>query len=245
MIPKLIHQIYWDFSGHNKPPPVEWHKFSRTWKRRFPDWKYMLWNKTKCDHLVRKYYPWFLSKYNSYKFPIQKVDVIRLLILHHRGGLYVDMDYECCRNFEKYLIDHPSPIYIVGSPLSVWPWGEKIQNSLMVSEKDRPFWMEAIKATYKVPKNSSVVHSTGPKFLQKIYNPNKHNVFILPKEKFNPSVNICRTHTCKTSQCFAIHHHQASWLMTKACRKVVEVLFCSKKVILAIIILVIIILVLD
>ncbi len=59
------------------------------------------------------------NKEVSYKFPVQKVDVIRLLILHHWGGMYVDMDYECCRNFEKYLIDHPSPIYIVGSPLSV------------------------------------------------------------------------------------------------------------------------------
>ena len=127
MIPKLIHQIYWDFWGHNNPPPVEWHKFSKTWKRSFPDWKYILWNKTDCYNLVKNHYPWFLNKYQSYKIPVQKVDVIRLLILHHRGGMYVDMDYECCRNFEKYLSDHPSPIYIVASPLSPW---HKICNCL-------------------------------------------------------------------------------------------------------------------
>ena len=29
MIPKIIHQIYWDFSGNNNPPPKDWLTFSK------------------------------------------------------------------------------------------------------------------------------------------------------------------------------------------------------------------------
>lgn len=37
-------------------------------------------------------YPWFLSTYDSYSFPIQRVDTVRYFILRHYGGIYMDLD---------------------------------------------------------------------------------------------------------------------------------------------------------
>lgn len=37
-------------------------------------------------------YNWFLPTYDSYKFPIQRVDVMRYFIIRYYGGIYLDLD---------------------------------------------------------------------------------------------------------------------------------------------------------
>lgn len=37
-------------------------------------------------------FPWFVSTYDGYKFPIQRVDVMRYFLIRHYGGIYLDMD---------------------------------------------------------------------------------------------------------------------------------------------------------
>jgi len=235
-IPKLIHQIYWDFSGNNKPPSTKWQKFSKSWKQKFPDWKYILWNEKTCQNLLKIYYPWFLSKYNSYTLPIQKTDVIRPFILYHYGGMYVDMDYECFYNFETYLTDNPSPIYIVEETgfLPVL-----FQNSLMISIKVHPFWIEVIKEFNKgptlltkiLPSGLCVLYSTGPLLLQNVYNQTKakSDIFILPKKQFNPTLNIFKKKRCENNKCFAIHHHNGSWIFSEDFRKLRSKWFLSSR----------------
>ena len=225
-IPKIIHQIYWDFSGKNKPPPPTWRKFSKSWKNCFPDWEYILWNEKSCEKFLKTYYPWFLSKYNGYNLPIQKTDVMRPFILYHYGGIYADMDYECFYNFETYLTDNPSPIYIVEETgfLPVL-----FQNSLMISIKLHPFWMYVIKEFYRrptlltkiLPSGMCVLSSTGPLLLQNVYNKTniKSDIFILPKKQFNPTLDILKKKKCIENECFAIHHHNGSWIFSENFRK--------------------------
>ena len=50
-----------------------------------------MWDNKSCDRLIKKY-PEFLDLYNSVKYPIMKVDIIRFIILHYYGGLYLDLD---------------------------------------------------------------------------------------------------------------------------------------------------------
>ena len=221
-IPKIIHQIYWDFSGKNKPPPPTWKKFSKSWRKCFPDWEYILWNEKSCKNFLKTHYPWFLLQYNSYKLPIQKTDVMRPFILYHYGGIYADMDYECFHNFENYLADNPSPIYIVEETgfLPVL-----FQNSLMISIKSHPFWVHVIKAFYRkptlltkvLPSGLCVLTSTGPLLLQTVYNRTnaKTEIFILPKTRFNPTLDIIKKKGCLKNECFTIHHHHGSWIFSE------------------------------
>lgn len=37
-------------------------------------------------------YPWFLETYDGYPYPIQRADAIRYFVLHHFGGIYIDLD---------------------------------------------------------------------------------------------------------------------------------------------------------
>ena len=56
-------------------------------------------NEDNSLEFVEQYYPEFLDVYKN-KFPekrkgIMRADMLRLLLLHHNGGLYLDMDVEC------------------------------------------------------------------------------------------------------------------------------------------------------
>jgi len=55
------------------------------------NYSYRLWDKISCTRLIKKY-PEFIDLYNNVKYPIQQVDIIRFIILHYYGGLYLDMD---------------------------------------------------------------------------------------------------------------------------------------------------------
>ena len=45
-----------------------------------------------CDELVKFHYPQYEELYYNVKYPIMKVDIVRFLILHRYGGIYIDMD---------------------------------------------------------------------------------------------------------------------------------------------------------
>jgi hypothetical protein len=72
-------------------------------------------------------------------------------------------------------------------------WGEKVQNSLMISTKHHPFWIKCMKLSKnnmesgRICENrrNSILESCGPKFLSKILD---SSVKMLLKEIFNPKV---------------------------------------------------------
>ena len=86
-----VHQIFFDFysNGFND-------LFSES-SLRFERWaegngyEYKLWGEWECESLIREY-PEFEGVYQTARFPIMKVDMMKLLILHSEGGLYADLD---------------------------------------------------------------------------------------------------------------------------------------------------------
>jgi hypothetical protein len=45
------------------------------------------------DHVLTACrYPWFLETFDGYPYPIQRADAIRYFVLHHFGGIYIDLD---------------------------------------------------------------------------------------------------------------------------------------------------------
>ena len=60
----------------------------------------ILWDKEKCEKLIREDYPQYSKLYYSVKYKIMRVDIIRFLILHKYGGLYTDLDIYINSNFE-------------------------------------------------------------------------------------------------------------------------------------------------
>merc|ERR1712051_954255 len=96
----------------------------------------MLWTDENGRELIESDYPWFLEIYDGYQFGIQRADAVRYFILHKYGGLYADLDYEPLVNFWDHLPQ--DRVALIESP---YQYNEMVQNSVMSSPKEDPFWM--------------------------------------------------------------------------------------------------------
>src|SRR5271154_6297433 len=81
MIPRVIHQTW---RGADLPAPFA--RLAETWRRHHPQWQWRLWTDTDNRAFVGAHFPAMLGLYDSYPHPIQRVDIVRYLILHVHGG---------------------------------------------------------------------------------------------------------------------------------------------------------------
>ena len=82
-----IHQIYFDWGADKNPIFIESEKSWRKVKNSI----YKCWGEKDLLKLLEKY-PKIKKLYHQTKYPIQKVDLMRWVILYDKGGLYCDMD---------------------------------------------------------------------------------------------------------------------------------------------------------
>jgi|694.fasta_scaffold14136_3 mannosyltransferase OCH1-like enzyme len=182
MIPKIIHQT--------GPDRKKWHSIwkecSESWKNTFPDFQYMYWTDDDIRNLVKEQYSEFLELYDAFPHHIMRVDFARFCILHSYGGIYADLDMYCYKNFYDLLKRN---LYIAES----WSeWGEKVQNSLMISTPNQEFWEKCMffsgvkfLSNHQNYFDDYILESCGPKLISRILDP---SVKFLPKELFNPKV---------------------------------------------------------
>jgi len=197
MIPKIIH--------HTAPADKnQWHKIwsecRQSWKDNFSEFEFKFWNDEDIRNLVKSDYSKFLDLYDNLPHKIMRIDFSRFCMLHKYGGIYVDMDIYCYKNFYDNLIED---IYIVES----WEqWGEIVQNSLMISIPNEDFWIECMKKSkqfyddnievfnsYKELSYQSSIevcfNFAGPKLISQIAQYYEKEVYLLPKKLFNPLVD--------------------------------------------------------
>ena len=86
-IPKIIHQIWL-----GSPVPEKYFAWMRTWMYR-QGWEYKLWTDKDIESLLI-YNEELYNRARSYG---ELTDILRLEILLHHGGLYVDVDFECLK----------------------------------------------------------------------------------------------------------------------------------------------------
>ncbi len=98
MIPKIVHQTW---KGPASTIPEHWRASHQGWKS-LEGWTYMFWTDRDIDQLIKQHYPWFLAKFRAYKYGIQRADAFRYFVLHHHGGLYVDLDIAPKPNFAGF-----------------------------------------------------------------------------------------------------------------------------------------------
>lgn len=94
-IPKIFHQVW--LGGEL---PKRFQNYQNTWRNFHPNWKIILWNENNISKL--KYLD--TSVLNECANYSEKSDYLRFCILLEYGGVYIDTDFECCKNIEE-LID--------------------------------------------------------------------------------------------------------------------------------------------
>ncbi|KAA1466339.1 hypothetical protein DENSPDRAFT_862403 [Dentipellis sp. KUC8613] len=159
-IPKIIHQTW-----KTETLPSKWKGISEECRAMMPDYEYMLWTDASSREFIAEQYPWFLDTFDSYTYPIQRADAIRYFVLHHYGGVYMDLDIGCLRPLDL-LLNYP-----VILPRTI-PVG--VSNDLMFAEKGHPFMAQTIHnlVTFDhkwVLNYPTVMFSTGPMFLSAQY----------------------------------------------------------------------------
>ena len=120
-----------------------------------------LWTDKLSREFIADHYDWFLPTFDAYPFPIQRADAIRYFVLHHFGGIYLDLDDGCARRLDV-MLEYPAWLR------RTIPTG--ISNDAMGSIPGHPFFesvihkLEPYARSYGMP-YITVMSSTGPLFL--------------------------------------------------------------------------------
>ncbi|KAB8067092.1 nucleotide-diphospho-sugar transferase [Aspergillus leporis] len=91
-IPSTVHQL-WKTTDVGKYS-TELKASRESWKTMFESQNYTvkLWTDNDVLELIKAKYAWLLPTYEGYPRNIQRADMARLLVVHHEGGIYSDLD---------------------------------------------------------------------------------------------------------------------------------------------------------
>lgn len=223
IIPRHIHQIFWDFSGKNKPIKKMWKHVPNMWKQMHPNWNYTLWNDKMILQLIDTYFPTYKSLYNSYKkYPIIQCDIARLMILFIHGGMYIDMDVEPRKPFDDLFEQYEQQgVYVLIPPEKL----QNISNWLIISPANHAFIGRNISKLkpfsklswwYYLAPNARVFHAAGPDHISKqyeYYKKRKNDIKKLPSH-FQKELKESFFHTKKKKcdTCYVNHLKGSTWL---------------------------------
>lgn len=229
MIPTIIHQI-WD-SGKDTIP-ADLLELAETWKANHTSWQYKYWDKERMEAFVYQYFPHLSDLYFSYKYDIQRVDVIRYLILFKIGGVYADFDYECIEPLDGYLADKRCCFGLdPAEHAKIFNKKYIISNAFMASEPNHSF-LKLVIDNLEVYKNSfgestldKVLNTTGPFYITDLYDKwgDKMDVTLVPENIISPlsksDIIKCRRGLMsneelqlKLKEALAVHYFDGSWL---------------------------------
>ena len=107
-IPKIIHQIWL-----GSELPERYKNLAEGWKKYHPDWEYRLWTDKDVETFDMHNRDLF-EKTTNYG---GKSDIWRCEILYQHGGLYIDTDFECLKNFD--MLNENFEFYCGVEPLAV------------------------------------------------------------------------------------------------------------------------------
>ncbi|KAH9864446.1 hypothetical protein J1614_010380 [Plenodomus biglobosus] len=167
-IPRIIHYIWFKDlyptrEGATKIPSDGSHAPELC--RKFnPDYEIRMWNATSAREFLEADYAWFIPTYDSYKYPIQKIDALKYFALYHYGGVYMDLDIACRRALDP-LLDFPA-WFPEASPLGV-------NNDLMASAARHPILKRMTERLIAYNRNwlfpyITIFWTTGPHFTSDI-----------------------------------------------------------------------------
>jgi mannosyltransferase OCH1-like enzyme len=222
---RIIHQIWFGTIPNKREAKKQYNKlkiYRDSWKIKNPTWCHIEWNKEMCNHLMKNIYPEHMEMYKKYTYEIQRCDAVRYFMLYRYGGWYADMDYYCNRPVDEALKEYQGDVLLTQTPNTVIGQNEDhVSNSLMYSIPNQSFWRQFMldlernqKMPYYYSKHITVMFTTGPGILNRVYSRYKYKYKIksLPWKLFHPygikddirSINL-------SSDIFTAHISKGSW----------------------------------
>ena len=137
-IPKIVHYCWFG----PKKMPKKYRGYIRGWKKKLPDYTFILWNEQNfdCNGIVYAEQAYAKGKYAFVS------DVARVCSLSDMGGLYLDTDVEMIRSPEPLLKDHSvvlgtenAEIGTIGTGFMACAPGSALMREMVEYYKKHPF----------------------------------------------------------------------------------------------------------
>lgn len=163
LVPPVLHHVLLGMDP--KSIPKSWQSSRNNCLALHPEsgnYTHHFWDDHLAEKFMRQHYPFFLRDFLDYRHNIQRADALRYFILHHYGGIFLDMDIECRRSLGP-LRRFPI-VNINASPVGV-------SNGFMMAQARHPFLNQLIKnlkyydRTWLGIPYLDIILSTGPMFL--------------------------------------------------------------------------------
>jgi len=136
-IPRLIFQTW----KSKTDIPVNYLYWRRTVESHHPDWTLLLWDDFDNRQFIETEFGWLLKAYDLYPREIFRADIVRILFMLRHGGFYLDMDVECLKPLDKYLL-------VKGLILGRMGWdndfAHSVPNAMLASAPNHFFWVVAL-----------------------------------------------------------------------------------------------------
>ena len=229
-IPNIIHQIWLGKS----PIPLFFKTLSDSWRTQYTDWEYTFWNTETAIEFVHQEFSQYTELYNAFPYDVQRVDLLKYLILLKFGGVYIDIDYESLKPIEPILENQVLCFGLEPKKYSDFHKAEYfLGNAFIASVPEHEFLNQLVKhisdslENITIPKENKyyyVMNSTGPLLLNNLYQsyPSRQNITLIPSEQISPldsaeakdyfSGGDKNKYKQKIEEAFAIHLFAGTWL---------------------------------
>ncbi len=181
-ISRTIHQAW-----NTAVVPDKWTLRQHSWRQFHKDWEYRFWTDPELRELIRLHYGWFLAIYDSYP-EHQRADAARYFVLHHHGGLYVDLEFLCLRPVGPLLasqelvmgLAQPVPAALLQARLGGLT--DTVCTGFLAARPRHPFWehlFQQLVACHRLPDS---LDATGSLFLTRALHgfPQRSQLTVLP-----------------------------------------------------------------
>ena len=210
MIPKTLHYIW---LGNCRKSNIT-NICINSWYDRLPEYEIIEWNETNLDLDQIASENKFFAECRKRKLWAFMADYLRLYILYHEGGIYVDTDVQVLKPLDA-ILDHQFVMSYEYAPM----WGKDAQiigSGVLAAEKGSP----ALKAVLDFYNEEiwNVDFYTIPMILDHVLKQRKEKDFtVYPAEYFAPfspehtsQIDVQRDQI--TENTFCIHWYSGSWM---------------------------------
>ncbi|KAK0738746.1 glycosyltransferase family 32 protein [Schizothecium vesticola] len=95
-VPPILHHVAMGGAGAARQIE-QWKEVRQSCLDIHPGWEAHIWTDEKANAFVAEQFPELREMWDGYKFPIQRIDALRYMVLYHYGGVILDMDLQCRR----------------------------------------------------------------------------------------------------------------------------------------------------
>lgn len=166
-IPHVLHQTY----KTDQIPSIYWDNI-RSLVKHHPSWKYYFWSDSSARKLIAERHPYLLETYDNYDISIKRGDALRYVVLYEFGGVYLDMDFEVLRPFDRATRKYASIIApeVFEHTVFLYNFDFLLMNCIMFTRPNHPFFKKLIEQLVEASrKTRTLVYATGPMFLTNVY----------------------------------------------------------------------------